>query len=399
MDIRTVGALSQEQARRGQVDTWGEKAVGLIDKAGERGYEWCNPKTGIDYYFLDSIKQRHDEIASAHGTDPQGSNIKVNWTQYGRDGKPGVSALTLWNVEEAKTQFARASTDIGTLPPTINYSPLDVARLHTVLVPKIARFAISTSAYFWNPITTASVAIGIGSTEAPTLTTQDDTYTKATLVARGTSGVGVVTDLAQAVAGRPIQNEIIAAKLRALDVYEELTAYTGTGGGSTEPYKGIEALATTNALTASSLLTLDQLDTERAKIGKINPNGFTCDLGLTDYSTWNTLAKQVNVQLRTSTPGRATSSRAEVGLEYPNGTTVVATPHMSAASASRVFYFVDTKVLAFADVMYRAIGQYARTTYQDTTGIQSWTAGIVDFSANAAGGTGGLAHDVISGIT
>ena len=374
--------MARENVLRGRVASFGQKLVDKADKYGQADWYAADEDGtwGITYDAKMSLENRRDEIFAKFSTNSQGDDLKLT-----RD--------------EAK--FALTSGTVGTLPLEINQEAFDVARKAVDIVPRIRRFAIGTEQYFWNPITTASVAVGIGPTENPTLTTQDDTYTKCVLTTRGMQAVKVWSDKSGLTTpGRSLQSEFIAAGNRALDVYEESMIIAGTGAGTADTYLGIPTMSTTNGVDKnSSAVILDDLDTCHANLVANSPDGDNADFGITDPTTWNVLAKAIGVSFATPVAGAGERPNSQkTGFTW-GGTTYIASPNMpTGANVLRVF-MLDLSKLAFGDLLYRSWGEYARTTTLNTYACHSWTAGLIDFSANAAGGTGALSHADIQEIS
>src|SRR3990167_3296971 len=367
---------------QGRVASFGHKLVDKADKYGQA--EWYGPNEngawGITYDAKMSLEAQRDDIYAKFSTDAKGADLKLT---------------------KSEAKFALTSGTIGTLPLTINTAYLDVARKRPDILPRVRRFAIGTEQYFWNPVTTAAVAVGFGATENPTLTTQDDTYTKCVLTTRGMQAVKVWSDKAGLTTpGRSLQSEFIAAGNRALDVYEESMIIAGTGAGTADTYLGIPTMSTTNGVDKnSSAVILDDLDTCHANLVANSPDGDNADFGITDPTTWNVLAKAIGVSFATPVAGAGERPNSQkTGFTW-GGTTYIASPNMpTGANVLRVF-MLDLSKLAFGDLLYRSWGEYARTTTLNTYACHSWTAGLIDFSANAAGGTGALSHADIQEIS
>ena len=365
---------------QGRVASFGHKLVDKADKYGQA--EWYGPNEngawGITYDAKMSLEAQRDDIYAKFSTDAKGQDLKLT---------------------KSEAKFALTSGTIGTLPLTINTAYLDVARKRPDILPRVRHFAIGTEQYFWNPVTTASVAVGFGATENPTLTTQDDTYTKCVLTTRGEQAVKVWSDKSTLVSGRPVQSEFMAAADFALDVYEESMIIAGTGAGL-DIYVGVPTLATTSTVDKnSSAITLANLDTIAASIKANSPDGFNATLGITDPTTWNVLAGLVGASFLTPQQGVGERPSMESVIDYA-GFRTIASAHMPTGSNVKRWFGLDTSKFAIADLLYRSWGEYARTTTLNTFACHTWAAGIVDFSANSATlGAGGLSHGAIQEIS
>jgi hypothetical protein len=82
------------------------------------------------------------------------------------------------------------------------------------------------------------------------------------------------------------------------------------------------------------------------------------------------------------------------------GMNIRASADMPTGSNVKRFFCLDTSKLAIADLLYRSWGEFARTTTNNTFACHSWSAGVVDYSANSATlGAGGLSHGAIQEIS
>ena len=137
--------MNLEMAEQGRVASFGQKLVDLADKRGEA--MWYGPDEndawGITHEAKLSLENRRDEIYAKFSTNSQGNDLKLT---------------------KAEAKFALTSGVVGTQPLTIDSGVFDVARKRPLILPMIRRFVVGTNAYYWNPITTASVAVGFGGT-------------------------------------------------------------------------------------------------------------------------------------------------------------------------------------------------------------------------------------------
>jgi hypothetical protein len=375
------GRYNLDMLETGRVASFGQKLVDIADKRGEA--QWYGPDEngawGITYDAKLSLEGRRDEIYAKFSTNSQGTDIK--WTK-------------------AEAKLALTSGTVGTLPLTIDSGVYDVARKRPQILPNIARFVIGTEAYYSNPITTASFAVGFGAVENPTLTAQDDTYTKCVLVTRGTQAVRVFSDKSVLVSGRPLQSEFMATANAALDTEEERAIIAGTGAGL-DQYVGIPTLATTNNVDKnSSAITLANLDTLAAAIKAASPDGFNATFGITDPTTWNVLAGLIGASYLSPVQGQGERPSIEGPTLNFAGMNIRASADMPTGSNVKRFFCLDLSKLSIADLLYRSWGEYARTTTLNTFASHSWSAGLVDRSANSATlGAGGLSHGTIQEIS
>lgn len=374
------GRFNHELAEKGRVASFGHQLVDLANKNGEA--TWYGPDEdgawGITHEAKMSLTKQRDDLYATFSTNSQGNDIQLT---------------------QAEAAFALTSGAVGTLPLTIDSGVFDVARKRPQILPNIRRFVVGTEAYYWNPITTASVAVGFGATEAPTLTAQDDTYTKCVLVTRGTQAVRIWSDKSALVSGRPLQSEFMATANAALDTEEERAIIAGTGAGL-DQYVGIPTLATTNNVDKnSSAITLANLDTLAAAIKAASPDGFNAMFAITDPTTWNVLAGLIGASYLSPNQGIGERPSIEGPTLLFAGMRIRASADMPTGSNVKRFFCLDTSKLAIADLLYRSWGEFARTTTNTTLACHSWSAGIVDYSANSATlGAGGLSHGTIQEI-
>ena len=412
-----------------QERNFGVKLAAAIERAGDkvqgdglRGVPWYDGHR-LTPMAVRSLNDEFEFIASKIGTDTTGADVKLAKEPVKEfiSENGGMSTLAfiaharLAHAKEypkalgndfviAEARMAMTSGAVGVLPLDPNGTPVvDVARKpRTVLLNRIPRRAHNMSTFRWNFIVTASVAEGLGTQEAPTMTADDDTYDNHIKTLRSWHTVRALSDISPKFSGRGLLNEFIEAGYRALDEYEEEQIYTGTGAG-VDPWIGLNGTCDVNTTDLSgAAITLDNVRDQLGECGANSPIGALGEygpaVGVTDYDTWSLLDDAIGVN-RQQTPTGGRDPGTGTGVTWRE-VTFQASANAVTTAAGKMIFLVDPSTLLFADAQYRLVQEFARTTTSTPYGITSWStlANLYANDSSNSDGTGDTVNAFIDNI-
>jgi HK97 family phage major capsid protein len=177
-------------------------------------------------------------------------------------------------------------TGYGLFPPYIDPSIVDRTVRETPLVKLLARRAVGSKTYVYNPLTTKSGAQWYG--EDPSLSNQNDTYTTTSINLKYLYAVGAVTRPAMLSASiiNPMEEKIRVATASLNEALED-EIINGNTSTNALGFQGlIQTISTNTVNNSGAAITLDQVRVDLNTSFEANGN---IDLAVTDGTTHNVL--------------------------------------------------------------------------------------------------------------
>lgn len=394
-------------SRTQQARSYGDKIADMVARAPEIGVVIYDGRR-ISYEAELSLGKEFENVASQIGTDAKGNDAVSDRELVRKYVERNGSMGSLPFVQHAAAELAKAypksvalnqyqaaelalaSTGVGVLPLDPNGIPvIDMDRQPATILPLLPHRVIGLATFRGNFIQTGSVAVGVGTQEAATKTTQDDTYDNTVKTLRGWQAVKVLTDVSQIVAGRPLLNEVTAAAYRALDEYEELQIYTGTGAG-VDPWIGLNLTLLSNTFDAATApFTIDSVRDELVEVIANSPVGdITTDIicGATVGVAFDE-AIGTNRQ-QTSTGGRDPALSGIVTTWRGKNLRISNLLTSTETANNRMLFGINPSTIELVTAEYRAMKPMARTTSQDTYTWDSWGTIYNRYASDASNSDG-----------